>query len=486
MKKTFTLILFFSSIIYANIFAQNVLNDIDSKMVEISGGLFSMGADGFEKNENPIHETYLSGFYISKTEVTQAEYYAVMGENFSRYIGKNLPVEEVSWYDAIVFCNRLSLLKNLEPVYSMDKKTNPDEWGSVPRLDDDIELKSQWNKIVWNQNANGYRLPTEAEWEYAAKIDSDSKNDLEKFAWSKNNSMEKTHPSGQKNSNGFGLYDMEGNVWEWCWDWYTRYNKKNEINPLGGHEENSGRKVRRGGSFKSDAIYCRSTNRASSEPDVRGRDLGFRIARSVEKPKINISENLLTCIKNLPLNLFYNLDYLEIADFEKLVAAEKNLDDFMLDDFFGEQINQIHSGVFAEFSNEKTNKNLIMIVAKSEEKYFENKSKTFAKDFMDGVYEAGNFSVTSQGITYSTVQPYGQFVLCGTNFDESIYILIYAFGFDKKSLKDFMAQCKTDLTLVDLESTKKVFEDFDLEKDLLKMSMEKTEENQWNVYADFE
>nr|WP_294424678.1 formylglycine-generating enzyme family protein [uncultured Treponema sp.] len=162
------------------------------------------------------------------TEVTQELYKSVMGENPSNFKGeKNLPVERVSWYDAIVFCNRLSVKEGLKPVYSIDGVTNVSMWGYVPHKENSIS-----KEIKWDEKANGYRLPTVEEWRYAAKGGQEFKysgsDNLDEVGWYRENSGGKIHPVAQKKPNGYGLYDMNGNVLEWCWDSspsysYSRY-----------------------------------------------------------------------------------------------------------------------------------------------------------------------------------------------------------------------------------------------------------------------
>ena len=168
-------------------------------------------------------------YSILKTEVTQEPYESVMGENPSCFKGeKNLPVEWISWNDAIYFCNKLSAKCGLTPVYAVDGKTDVEKWSYVPHKEEKIT-----GTISQNENANGYRLPTVEEWQYAAKGGKDFKysgsDNMDEVGWYRKNSGDKTHPVAQKDPNGYGLYDMSGNVYEWCWDSFTndseyRYN----------------------------------------------------------------------------------------------------------------------------------------------------------------------------------------------------------------------------------------------------------------------
>jgi len=202
---------------------------------------------------------------------------AVTGESGTP--GK-LPVEKVSWYDALVFCNKLSIKEGLNPVYSISGKTNPSEWGDVPSSNN-----STWNAAVIDKSKNGYRLPTEAEWEYACRAGTTTAYNTgdtisDNTGWYSSNSGSKTHQVGLKPANAWGLYDMHGNVWEWCWDWYgsSYYSSSPTNDPMGASSGSS--RVVRGGSWYSSAEYTRSAYRRYDDPYYRSYNLGFRLVRS--------------------------------------------------------------------------------------------------------------------------------------------------------------------------------------------------------------
>ena len=270
-----------------------VLQPVPEGFVLVEAGTFQMGSnDGYDDNK-PVHEvTITKPFYMGEYEVTQAEYevycsYGSSSPSSSYGDGDNYPAYYVSWYDALVYCNKRSRAEGLTPCYSINKSTNPEEWGDVPTSWD-----STWNAVECDWNADGYRLPTEAEWEYAARagdntVDSltysgtSDVNELEKYAWYYDNSDSTTHEVGKKEANAFGLYDMSGNVWEWCWNWYTdSYDEETEggSDPTGTSAGSN--RVRRGGSWYYGSDYCAVSYRYGSSPYDRSNILGLRVVRA--------------------------------------------------------------------------------------------------------------------------------------------------------------------------------------------------------------
>ena len=229
--------------------SQSAVKRLIDDMVFVAGGTFLMGAtseqlsDAF-KDEQPVHQVTLDGFYICKYQVTQALWKEVMGSNPSYWKGDNLPVESVSWDDCQDFIRKLNALTG--------KK---------------------------------FRLPTETEWEFAARGGNNSRgykyagsNNIGDVAWYTDNSGSKTHVVGTKSPNELGLYDMSGNVWEWCQDWYGCYSSASQTNPIGA-SSGSGR-VLRGGSWLYFARYCRSSLRISDSPGSRRSRNGLRLVLS--------------------------------------------------------------------------------------------------------------------------------------------------------------------------------------------------------------
>jgi len=235
-------------------------------MVLIEGGTFRMG-DAFESGESdtPLHPVTVSSFYLGKYEVTQKEWREVMGTNPSVFKGDDLPVEHMSWYDAVQYCNKLSVMKGLDPCYTISG-TN----------------------VACDFSKNGYRLPTEAEWEFAAKGGIRSSgyrfagsNSVDTVGWYSGNSGAQTHPVGRKKANELGLFDMTGNVREWCWDWFGLYTSASQTDPVGassGNDRLGYDRLLRGGSFYDDEHSVRATYRDRYMPAVLYHQNGFRVA----------------------------------------------------------------------------------------------------------------------------------------------------------------------------------------------------------------
>jgi sulfatase modifying factor 1 len=237
-------------------------------MVEIVGGFVPLGSA--PQSNNLPHIVRLAGYWIDTTEVTQSKYSTLMGNNPSYHKNcPNCPVEQVTWFDALRFCNARSRSEGLPEAYDL---SSPDSM--------------KWS---WNSNSPGYRLPTDAEWEYAAR--SKSKDDwywgqvvntgtVIKYAWHDTNSGDSTHPVGLLRPNAFGLYDVSGNVTEWTWDVFRDLNGDTLIFPKG-NSASIDRKCVRGGDFSSYVVEIHATRRFQALPTSRWLAIGFRCARGV-------------------------------------------------------------------------------------------------------------------------------------------------------------------------------------------------------------
>lgn len=231
-----------------------VVKGVDFEMVFVEGGTFVMGTDsvgaGIDRDEKPAHEVRVGDYYLGKYEITQKQWKAIMNNNPSHYSDdENLPVENISFYDAVAFIRTLNDLTGLE-----------------------------------------FDLPTEAEWEYAAQggkynggFTYSGSNNPENVAWYKNNSSGRTKVVGKKLPNALGIFDMSGNVWEWCRDYYdsTYYQYITDtIEPQGAVL--SAQRNLRGGSVQLESVYCRNTNREGYDPSAHDSDYGFRIKLKVK------------------------------------------------------------------------------------------------------------------------------------------------------------------------------------------------------------
>jgi formylglycine-generating enzyme required for sulfatase activity len=239
-------------------------------MVRVPAGRCTLGSSDGEADEQPV-DVELSSFWIDRTEVTQAAFEKLMGRNTSKWKGPQRPVERVSWPSAAKYCNARSLKEGLQPCYDPDT-------------------------LACDFDANGYRLPTEAEWEYACRGETTGDysfgNDagkLRQCAWYQDNSVKTTHPVGEKQPNPWGLSDMHGNVWEWCNDFYSEQygpasSGKDPRGPTAGEE-----RVLRGGSWRDTAERCRAAARHSETPGFADvcfgyEAYGFRCVRTSAVP----------------------------------------------------------------------------------------------------------------------------------------------------------------------------------------------------------
>ncbi len=258
--------------------------ELTNDLILINGGTYLMGSPETEmqrETDEVQHEVKVSDFYIGRYEVTQKEYEEVMGDNPSNFEGENLPVENITWYEAIEYCNKLSEKEGLTPVYTIDGEN-----------------------VSWDRSANGYRLPTEAEWEYAARAGITTPFNTENSISDEEANYYGHYPYGieenyftQENletepgqyrqttvevdsfsPNKWGLYNIHGNVAEWCFDYYGAYDLENTDNPSG--PTTGTLRVNRGGGWNDYAKHLRCAYRASTTPDQKMSNIGFRVVRN--------------------------------------------------------------------------------------------------------------------------------------------------------------------------------------------------------------
>jgi formylglycine-generating enzyme required for sulfatase activity len=233
------------------------------KTVVVEGGTFQQGARTLDP-ASPGKAVTVSTFLLAETVVTQSLWATVVGTDPSRFKGPLNPVERVSWFEAVEFCNRLSALHDLPPAYTIDGR-----------------------QVTWDPQSPGWRLPTEAEFEFAARgglrslgFEFPGSNAAEDVAWGFSNSQKRTHVVKELPPNELGLYGMAGNVWQWCWDWYTfDRSALPSVDPRG--PATGSARVSRGGAWNEDhADAFRPYYRADDGPETQGDNLGFRLARN--------------------------------------------------------------------------------------------------------------------------------------------------------------------------------------------------------------
>lgn len=255
-------------------------------LIFIKGGTFLMGSpvtEAWREKDEIQHRVVLNDFFIGKHEVTQQDYRAIMGDNPSNFKEDALPVENISWLEAVRYCNALSQKEGLAPAYTINGEN-----------------------VDWDMSAPGYRLPTEAEWEYACRAGTTTPFNTENYISTEQANYygtypytiethyfsqdkletppgeyrQRTIPVGSFAANRWGLFDMHGNVWEWCWDWYGNYASGTQDNPAG---VNTGTyRINRGGGWNDFGKHLRCAYRAASPPDSRMFNLGFRIVRNAQ------------------------------------------------------------------------------------------------------------------------------------------------------------------------------------------------------------
>ena len=278
--------------------------------VTVSATFIVEGVNGSEIFIDGRHITIRPTLWASDHEVTQSEYQEIMGTNPSYFqdnpadgeIQENRPVEQVSWYDCLVYCNKRSISKGYTPCYTIGGKTDPDEWGEVPTYPN--STCSTWDTVTCDFDANGYRLPTEAEWEYLARGGNTTNSGQTEYsgsdtigdvAWYYANSGDMTHEVKKKAPNALGLYDMSGNVCEFCWDWYGLITADTPSVGLSRSDLSSISRtgvVIRGGCCgnREPLVFYKVSMRdfvdgaevANYSPCCRGSGVGFRVVRSYE------------------------------------------------------------------------------------------------------------------------------------------------------------------------------------------------------------
>lgn len=283
---------------------------VSPRMILVEGGTFKLGTEieGF-------HDVTVSSFEIGETEVTIGQYQSVTDEKEIDESLRNYPVTDVNWFEAVIYCNKLSMKCGYEPCYSINGETNPLMWGTdIPSLSEDkgqVGDMTVWNTVQCNFTANGYRLPTEAEWAFAAQGGNKSNhtkysgsNNINEVGWTQKNSEGHLCEVAMKKPNELDIYDMSGNVWEWCWDRNGVYATVPEFNPTGPNK-GSWHRVRRGGGWGTPDSDSEITYSSSDSPDVQSPYIGFRLCRSIgDRTEVQAEESS----KNAFTNCYFNSD----------------------------------------------------------------------------------------------------------------------------------------------------------------------------------
>ncbi len=269
---------------------QNKPRLIPPDFVALPGRTFQMGrtTGSGDDDEVPVHYVSLSPFAICRHEVTQAEWQAVMGSNPAEDwgVGPNHPVYYVSWYAILKYCNLRSIAEGYTPVYTINGSVDPFYWGVVPAYD-----SPPWNGVICAWDADGYRLPTDAEWEFAARGGTNfpdyvfsGSNDINQVAWNDGNAtIYGVKPVCTKAPNALGIHDMSGNLWEYCWDWLDDYTGEDEVDPTG--PATGFLRIARGGYWLNLPQQCRVYERSGYYPFEGSYWMGFRVAKSLPDPR---------------------------------------------------------------------------------------------------------------------------------------------------------------------------------------------------------
>jgi len=271
---------------FGTVASETTSTPVSLTMVSVTGGTF-------QRDSTSTNTSTVTAFRMSAKEITRAQFVAIMGNdpsNTTYSSGTTDPVQKVNWYHAIAFCNKLSIAEGFTRVYNVSGFANDAAWTSLAYASIPTTSNSTWNAATCNWSANGYRLPTEMEWMWAAMgasggtngylkafAGSTGSNAIGDYAWYDSNSSNKTHPAGVKLPNEFGLYDMSGNVREWCWDWYGMY-------PVGAQTDYRGAasgtdRVVPNGSYFNIADFVAVAYRLNYYPDLQSSTIGFRVVR---------------------------------------------------------------------------------------------------------------------------------------------------------------------------------------------------------------